>query len=139
MFPQSSFPPPLESRSASRRSALRLVASIAVLCASGVGVAAQAQTAWPSAKAITLIVPFSPGGSVDFTARLLAQKLGERLKQNVASLVWRKPSGPRPMATPLYWVPTVPLRSHVLSTPVPCATTRSRILHPSHSSRRLRW
>ncbi len=83
MFPQSSFPPPLESRSASRRSALRLVASIAVLCASGVGVAAQAQTAWPSAKAITLIVPFSPGGSVDFTARLMAQKLSERLKQNV--------------------------------------------------------
>jgi tripartite-type tricarboxylate transporter receptor subunit TctC len=44
---------------------------------------AQAQPAWPSAKAITLIVPFSAGGSVDATARLIGQKLGERLKQSV--------------------------------------------------------
>jgi tripartite-type tricarboxylate transporter receptor subunit TctC len=38
--------------------------------------AAQAQPAWPAAKPITLIVPFTAGGSVDATARLLAEQLG---------------------------------------------------------------
>ncbi len=42
-----------------------------------------AQPAWPAAKPITIIVPFSAGGSVDATARLVGQKLGERLKQTV--------------------------------------------------------
>ncbi|MBI2768035.1 MAG: tripartite tricarboxylate transporter substrate binding protein [Burkholderiales bacterium] len=45
--------------------------------------AAQAQPAWPAAKPITIIVPFSAGGSVDVTARLVAQRLAERLKQSV--------------------------------------------------------
>lgn len=44
--------------------------------------AAQAQN-WPAAKPITLVVPFTPGGSVDFSARLIANQLGERLKQSV--------------------------------------------------------
>jgi len=44
---------------------------------------ASAQPSWPGAKPITLIVPYSAGGSVDFTARLVATKLGERLKQSV--------------------------------------------------------
>lgn len=43
----------------------------------------QAQPAWPSAKPITLIVPFSAGGNVDTTARLVAQKLEQRLKQTI--------------------------------------------------------
>lgn len=38
---------------------------------------------WPAAKPITLIVPFSAGGNVDFQARLIGQKLGERLGQSV--------------------------------------------------------
>ncbi|HSH90907.1 MAG TPA: tripartite tricarboxylate transporter substrate binding protein [Ramlibacter sp.] len=42
-----------------------------------------AQPVWPSAKPITIIVPFSAGGSVDVSARLVAQKLSERLKQSV--------------------------------------------------------
>jgi len=42
-----------------------------------------AQPAWPAAKPITIVVPFSAGGSVDATARLVGQKLGERLKQTV--------------------------------------------------------
>jgi tripartite-type tricarboxylate transporter receptor subunit TctC len=59
---------------------LAAVAAMAVAAAAGT---AHAQTAWPAAKPITLIVPFSAGGSVDVTARLVAQKLGERLKQSV--------------------------------------------------------
>jgi tripartite-type tricarboxylate transporter receptor subunit TctC len=53
------------------------------LAACAVVAAAQAQPAWPTAKPITLIVPFSAGGSVDVSARLVAQRLGERLKQSV--------------------------------------------------------
>jgi tripartite-type tricarboxylate transporter receptor subunit TctC len=45
--------------------------------------AAKAQSAWPAARPITLIVPFSAGGNVDTTARLIAQRLQDRLKQTV--------------------------------------------------------
>jgi len=38
---------------------------------------------WPAAKPITVIVPFPPGGNVDFSARVFATRLGERLKQSV--------------------------------------------------------
>jgi tripartite-type tricarboxylate transporter receptor subunit TctC len=44
---------------------------------------AHAANPWPAAKPITLIVPFSAGGNVDFQARLIGQKLGERLGQSV--------------------------------------------------------
>jgi hypothetical protein len=53
----------------------------AALCAA-MPTAALAQ-AWPTAKPITLIVPYTAGGSVDVNARLVAQRLGERLKQSV--------------------------------------------------------
>src|SRR5512147_2707715 len=43
---------------------------------------AQAQT-YPS-KPIRLIVPFPPGGGVDFVGRVVGQKLSERLGQQVA-------------------------------------------------------
>lgn len=42
-----------------------------------------APAAWPALKPITLVVPFSAGGNVDSTARLIGQKLGERLQQSV--------------------------------------------------------
>lgn len=41
-----------------------------------------AQTVWP-AHSIKWVVPYPPGGSTDMLARLLAQKLGERLGQSV--------------------------------------------------------
>lgn len=44
---------------------------------------ALAADAFPSARPITLIVPFPPGGPTDAMARRLAEKLREPLKQNV--------------------------------------------------------
>jgi tripartite-type tricarboxylate transporter receptor subunit TctC len=43
---------------------------------------AAAETKWP-AKPIHLIVPFTPGSSSDTVARIVAQKLGERFKQQL--------------------------------------------------------
>ena len=56
----------------------RLVLTI-MLC---VPLLAAAQS-WPTARPITLIVPFPPGGNVDFAARVLATRFGETLKQSV--------------------------------------------------------
>jgi tripartite-type tricarboxylate transporter receptor subunit TctC len=54
-----------------------------LLAATLLPVIASAQAQWPAAKPITLIVPYTAGGSVDFNARLVAQRLSERLKQSV--------------------------------------------------------
>lgn len=62
-----------------RRRVLR--AAAAALLAGGF-LPAMAQGTWPS-KPITMVVPFPPGGPTDLVARLLAQKLGEQLGQNV--------------------------------------------------------
>src|SRR3982074_275183 len=43
-------------------------------------VAARAQEAWPT-RPVKFIVPSSPGGGTDVYARILAQALGESLKQ----------------------------------------------------------
>ncbi|MCZ2105708.1 MAG: tripartite tricarboxylate transporter substrate binding protein [Comamonadaceae bacterium] len=61
---------------------IRPFALVALLAAALPSVVA-AQTVWPAAKPITLIVPYTAGGSVDFNARLVATRLGERLKQSV--------------------------------------------------------
>jgi tripartite-type tricarboxylate transporter receptor subunit TctC len=50
-----------------------------------------------ASRTVNLIVPFTPGGSVDFVARLLAPKLSERLRQPV--VVINVPGGSGAIAT----------------------------------------
>ena len=96
----------------SRRATFRLATTLLACCT---GLSAQAQSTWPTAKPITLIVPFSAGGNVDVTARQVGQRLSERLKQRViienlgepvALLASKRRSSQRPTATPWCSVPT---------------------------------
>ena len=52
---------------------------------------------WPTAKNISLVVPFSAGGGTDIVARLLAQKMSEALKANV--IVENKPGASAQIGT----------------------------------------
>jgi tripartite-type tricarboxylate transporter receptor subunit TctC len=38
---------------------------------------------WPSSRVITLIIPFAPGGGVDASGRIQAQRMGELLGQTI--------------------------------------------------------
>jgi tripartite-type tricarboxylate transporter receptor subunit TctC len=62
-----------------KRTVWCLLLALAALAATS---PAAAQSDWPS-RPIRLIVPFTPGSSSDIVARIVAQKLGERLKQQV--------------------------------------------------------
>ena len=65
-----------------RRSALGILGAAALTAALPRMASAQAADAWPT-RPITYIVPFTPGGSTDVIARVIAQKLGEALGQPV--------------------------------------------------------
>jgi tripartite-type tricarboxylate transporter receptor subunit TctC len=65
-----------------RRAVLRAGAALAALPAVPLAAFAQADAAWPT-RAITYVVPFTPGGSTDVIGRVIAQKLGEALGQPV--------------------------------------------------------
>jgi tripartite-type tricarboxylate transporter receptor subunit TctC len=64
-----------------RRFGLQLAAGAAAIAAGPA--ALRAQAAWPAGKPIRVIVPYPPGGFTDVTARVVAQKLQERLGTSV--------------------------------------------------------
>jgi tripartite-type tricarboxylate transporter receptor subunit TctC len=74
------------------------LAAVSVLSLGGVTTAAQAQDGWPN-KPIRLVVPFTPGGVTDTSARLVAEYLGKRLGQNV--VVDNKPGASGTIGTSL--------------------------------------
>src|SRR5512145_1282038 len=57
-----------------RRRVLGLGVALAALCAAGAGRAQADARAWP-ARAVRLILPFTPGGSTDFQGRILCDML----------------------------------------------------------------
>ena len=65
----------------SRRSLIAAVVASAATLVGG-GVFAQSAADYPN-RPIKLIVGFAPGGSTDIVARIVAQKLGEKLGQTV--------------------------------------------------------
>ena len=65
-----------------RKTLLQLCITVA-WCTLSTVAAAQTQAAWPTAKPVSVVVPFPAGGAVDFAARLVATRLGERLGQSV--------------------------------------------------------
>ena len=57
--------------------------ALSCIAASLAAPAALAQAEWPTAKPITYVVPFTPGGSTDVVGRAVAEKLAAALKQSV--------------------------------------------------------
>lgn len=87
------------SPSRARRSATHTIAgAVAVALGSLLlsPASAQAQANYPS-RPLKLIVPFAPGGGVDLIARVVGQKLGERLGQSI--VVENKPGASAMLGT----------------------------------------
>lgn len=77
-----------------RLTTLAAFASAALCVAGSVGTTARAQTqSWKPERAIEIVVPTSPGGSVDLTARLLQRLLKETGLVTVPITVVNKPGG----------------------------------------------
>ncbi|AKQ53980.1 putattive exported protein [Bordetella hinzii] len=66
----------------SRRPALKMLGGILLAAATAQGPAASAAEAFPN-KQLTVVVPFSAGGTTDILARVVGEKLGQALKQTI--------------------------------------------------------
>src|SRR5262245_47796857 len=77
--------------------AMNLIRFAAAAAALVVSQLAFAQAPWPTAKNISLVVPFPAGGGTDIVARLVAQKMSEALKSNV--IVENKPGASAQIGT----------------------------------------
>ncbi len=73
---------PFSSQPASRRRLVMRLLAAGLGVAGAMGVQPAWADGWPN-KPITLVVPFPPGGPTDMVARVLAQSVGEQLKQSV--------------------------------------------------------
>lgn len=71
-----------------KRQIIAALASCALTALVGMGTSARAQSAYPN-KPIRLIVPFTPGGVTDTSARLIADQMTKRLGQQI--IVENKP------------------------------------------------
>ena len=68
---------------ARRRAVVSLISAVSICGAVGLHTSAQAQAEpWPS-RSIRLVSPFNPGGAIDILNRLIADKLTQRLGQQV--------------------------------------------------------
>src|SRR6266849_1617265 len=74
--------PPMPASTRRRNMASQKVLVVTALVLSGLTCAARAQDDYPS-RPLRIVVGFTPGGGPDITARHIAQRLGESLKQQV--------------------------------------------------------
>ena len=69
--------------SASRRDTLRRLAMLVATACAKLPLAARAQPASYPNQAVRFVVPYAPGGFPDTVARIVGQRLGDRLGQSV--------------------------------------------------------
>src|SRR5437660_4608899 len=74
--------PPMPATTSRRKRASHKVLVVTALILSGLACAAVAQDDYPN-RPLRIVVGFTPGGGPDITARHIAQRLGESLKQQV--------------------------------------------------------
>src|SRR6267143_343849 len=74
--------PPMPATTSRRKRASHKVLVVTALILSGLACAAVAQDDYPN-RPLRIVVGFTPGGGPDITARYVAQRLGESLKQQV--------------------------------------------------------
>lgn len=72
----------LQANKCEKRKLAKLATAVVIGCAL-LPIPTLAQSTWPIAKPITMVVPFPPGGPTDIVARLLAQHMSQQLEQSI--------------------------------------------------------